>query len=84
MTRWHFVIQSILVSGTWIWMEGSIKKFIEDNAVSEGFLQEWYQASVDETQNPVWTDMHITEVFGDFYLTPKESVEKLWQIGFEI
>lgn len=58
-------------------MNEAIKNFIEDKAVGEGFLQEWYQASVDETQEPVWTDEHIAEVCGDFYLIPKESVEKL-------
>lgn len=54
-----------------------IKKFIEDNSVGEGFLQDWYQNSVDDTQEPVWTDEHIAEVCGDFYLIPKEAVEKL-------
>lgn len=58
-------------------MNEAIKKFIEDKAVDEGFLQDWYQNSVDETEDPVWTDEHIAEVCGDFYLIPKESVEKL-------
>ena len=58
-------------------MKETIKKFIEENAVSEGFLGDWYQSSVDPTDNPVWTDEHIAEVCGDFYLIPKESVEKL-------
>lgn len=58
-------------------MKEAIKKFIEDKAVSEGFLQDWYQSSVDDTQEPVWTDEHIAEVCGDFYLIPKESVKKL-------
>lgn len=58
-------------------MNEAIKKFIEDKAVDEGFLQDWYQNSVDNTQEPVWTDEHIAEVCGDFYLIPKESVEKL-------
>lgn len=58
-------------------MNEAIKKFIEDKAVGEGFLQDWYQNSVDETEDPVWTDEHIAEVCGDFYLIPKESVEKL-------
>lgn len=54
-----------------------IKKFIEDNSVDEGFLQDWYQNSVLDTDPPVWTDGHIEEVCGDFYLIPKETVEKL-------
>lgn len=58
-------------------MNEAIKNFIEDKAVNEGFLQDWYQASVHEEQEPIWTDEHIAEVCGDFYLIPKESVEKL-------
>ena len=58
-------------------MKEAIKKFIEDKAVDEGFLQDWYQSSIDDTQEPIWTNEHIAEVCGDFYLIPKESVEKL-------
>lgn len=54
-----------------------IKKFIEENSVSEGFLQEWYQDSVIGGNGPEWTDEHISEVCGDFYLIPKEAVENL-------
>lgn len=53
-----------------------IKKFIEENAVDESFLSDWYQASITDDP-PVWTDEHITEVCGDFYLIAKESVKKL-------
>lgn len=53
-----------------------IKKFIEDNAVDEGFLSDWYLASVTDDP-PVWTDEHISEVCGDFYLIPKETVDNL-------
>lgn len=52
-------------------------KFIKDNSVDEGFLQDWYQASVLETDKPVWTDEHLAELSGDFYLIPKETVDKL-------
>lgn len=58
-------------------MNEAIKKFIDEQSVSEGFLQDWYQASVLDTDPPVWTDEHIAEVCGDFYLIPKEAVEKL-------
>lgn len=57
-------------------MNEIVKKFIENEAVGEGFLSDWYQASVTDDP-PVWTDEHIAEVCGDFYLIPKESVEKL-------
>ena len=52
-------------------------KFIEENSVGEGFLSDWYQASVLDTDPPVWTDEHISEVCGDFYLIPKETVDNL-------
>ena len=51
-----------------------IKRFIKDNAVDEGFLQDWYQASVTDDP-PVWTDEHIAEIYGDFYLILKEVVD---------
>lgn len=51
------------------------KKFIKENAVNEGFLQDWYQSSVSETDTLVWTDEHIAEMTGDFYLIPKEVVD---------
>ena len=54
-----------------------IKKFIEDNSVGEGFLQDWYQNSVLDTDPPVWTNEHIAEVYGDFYLIPREVVDNL-------
>ena len=54
-----------------------VKDFILDNSVDEGFLQDWYQHSVDNTDPPVWTDEHIAELTGDFYLIPKEVVDEL-------
>lgn len=57
-------------------MNKNIIDFIKNNAVDEGFLQQWYQDSVIETDIPVWTDEHITEVFGDFYLIPREVIDK--------
>lgn len=45
------------------------------NAVSKGYLQNWYQDSVDETKSPVWTDKHLEELYNDFYLIPKEEEE---------
>ena len=56
-------------------MDEKTKKFIKDNAVDEWFLQDWYQNSVLETDTPVWTDEHIAEVAGDFYLIPREVVD---------
>lgn len=52
-----------------------VKEFIKENAVGEGYLQDWYQNSVLETDTPVWTDEHIAEVFGDFYLIPREVID---------
>lgn len=51
------------------------KKFIKENAVDEGFLQDWYQSSVSKTDTPVWTDEHIAEMVGDFYLIPREVID---------
>lgn len=52
-----------------------VKEFIKENAVDEGYLQDWYQNSVLETDTPVWTDEHIAEVFWDFYLIPREVID---------
>lgn len=57
-------------------MNRNIVNFIKDNAVDEGYLQDWYQNSVLETDTPIWTDEHISEVYGDFYLIPKEVIDK--------
>lgn len=54
-----------------------IKNFITENSVSEGYLSDWYQSSVDTRDEPVWTDGHIAEMFGDFYLIPREVIDKL-------
>lgn len=43
--------------------------------MDEGFLQDWYQNSVLETDTPVWTDEHIAEMVGDFYLIPREVID---------
>lgn len=53
-----------------------IKQFVKDVSVSEGYLQDWYQASVDDSP-PVWTDDHIEELYNDFYLIPKEAVNSI-------
>lgn len=55
----------------------TIDEFVKENAVDEGFLQNWYQDSVIETDEPIWTDKHISEVCGDFYLIPKEVIDKV-------
>ena len=54
-----------------------VKKFIEENSVDEGFLQDWYQNSVLETDVPIWTDEHLSELSGDFYLIPKEVIDNM-------
>ena len=54
-----------------------IKDFIMENSVGEGYLSDWYISSVDDAEPPVWTDAHIAEVYNDFYLIPREVVEKL-------
>ncbi len=54
-----------------------IKKFIKENSVDESFLSDWYIASALKEVTPVWTEEHIAEVCEDFFLIPKEVVEKL-------
>ncbi len=49
-------------------------EFVKENAVDEGYLSDWYQASVTD-EPPVWTDEHIAELAGDFYLIPKEVID---------
>lgn len=55
--------------------EETLENFIREKSVDEGFLQDWYQNSVSPEQKPVWSDEHISEVYNDFYLIPKESVD---------
>ncbi len=43
-----------------------------DEAVDEGYLQNWYIDSVDDSP-PLWTDEHVEELFKDFYCVPKET-----------
>lgn len=51
-----------------------INTTLEDGSgagVSKQFLYDWYQASIDNTKPPIWTDEHIEELFKDFYLIKK-------------
>ena len=43
------------------------------DAVDMSYLQNWYQDSIDETKEPIWTDKHLKELFNDFYLIPKKT-----------
>ena len=42
------------------------------DAVDMSYLQNWYQDSIDETIEPIWTDKHLEELYEDFYLIPKK------------
>lgn len=46
------------------------------NAIDFAYLQNWYQDSIDEEKEPIWTDKHLEELFNDFYLIPKDAVIK--------
>ena len=50
-----------------IWADG------HPNAVEMSYLQNWFQDSIDETKDPIWTDQHLEELFNDFYLIPKSK-----------
>lgn len=43
------------------------------DTVDMSYLQNWYQDSIDETKEPIWTDKHLEELFNDFYLIPKKT-----------
>lgn len=46
---------------------------VKDLAVERGYSKDWYQQSIDETQEPIWTDAHLDELYGDFYLIPRNE-----------
>ena len=46
---------------------------IEEQAVDFGYLSDWYISSVDEYDEPVWTEKHIRELIGDFILIPRNE-----------
>lgn len=51
-----------------------INSTLEDGSnmfITKQFLYDWYQASIDNTIPPIWTDAHIEELFKDFYLIKK-------------
>lgn len=48
----------------------------KERAVNEGYLQDWYIASVSEKDKPVWTEEHISELCNDFIIIPKEETEQ--------
>ena len=50
-------------------------KYIKDNAVDYGTLQNWYIDSVSDEGTPVWTEEHIEELTRDFYLIFKDNGE---------
>lgn len=50
--------------------KSDVKKVIEEHAVDEGYLHDWYQSSVTDDP-PVWTDEHLAELSNDFFLIPK-------------
>ena len=44
-----------------------MSEYIDKNeAVDEGYLQDWYISSVSEDDEPVWTDAHIEELASVF------------------
>lgn len=57
-----------------------VNNLILENSVSEGYLQDWYISSVNENDDPKWTEKHIAELTNDFYLIPKEVIFELSSI----
>ena len=54
-----------------LFLNEETRKYFKEFAVSRGYLGDWYQQSIDETQPPIWTDEHLDELYNDFYLIPK-------------
>ena len=44
-----------------------------DEQVGYGYLTDWYITSVNENDEPVWTEKHIEELISDFVLIPKDK-----------
>lgn len=42
-----------------------------DKSVDIGYLYDWYIHSVNDEDNPVWTEEHLNELCGDFILIPQ-------------
>ena len=42
-------------------------------SVDETYLTDWYISSVSEDDIPVWTEEHISELYNDFYIIPKDT-----------
>ena len=51
-----------------------MSEYIDKNeAVGEGYLQDWYIESVVGGAEPVWTEAHIEELANDFFVIPKDT-----------
>lgn len=62
-------------------------KFVSlDEAVSAGYLENWYIDSVASDRDPVWTEKHIEELTEDFIVIPKEALKKgvVLEIGVDL
>lgn len=51
-----------------------MSEYIDKNeAVDEGYLQDWYINSVVGGAEPVWSEAHIEELANDFIVIPKDT-----------
>ena len=51
-------------------------KFSKDDCADFDHLHDWFIHSVHREDTPVWTDEHIHELLGDFFVFPKEEWER--------
>lgn len=60
------------------WMDilGRHRAFLEKESHDAGDLEEWYIASVVETDPPVWTREHLEELVQDYWLIAKPMAER--------
>lgn len=54
-------------------MRWHVETYGNRTPVDEGYLYDWYIASVSEDDTPVWTEEHIDELMEDFECYPKRA-----------
>ena len=57
------------------------RQFLDEEAHDEGELADWYIASVSKDDPPVWTEKHLKELVGDYWLIPRPMDERFKKAG---
>lgn len=48
------------------------------------YLHEWYQLSIDDEVEPIWTDKHLDELLNDFIVIPKMNLKILKSSSLDV